>query len=577
MSAGALFSVKNSFTAGELSPQMLGRADLRAYEMGASELTNVYVSPTGGLARRPGLRLIAEAEGSGGRLAEYADGAGGAYLLHFGHLRVDAYDAAGDCLATLASPWPAEALPLLSWAQADDGLVVAHSDYPMRRISRAAGGSWSLALWEFSQTLGTPDQPYANFHRGQVRIMASAATGAITLTATAAVFSAAYIGLCLKIHGGIVQISQILSPTAAYADVLLALSAVGLTPDWGEPAFSTVRGWPAAVAAHQSRFVIGGSRGMPSHLWLSRTGQPRNFNVGQGLDDEAIDFSLAAGNAGAVCAVASGRYLQVFTTEAEYMVCGEPLTPSAIQVRRQTAVGSVASRRIPPRDIDGATVFVGAGGRELREFLFADTEQAYQAANLSMMSGHMLDAPVDQEYDSRRRLLYVINAGGEMAVLTNYRTEQITAWTRWTTDGQFLAAASVGGLVYALVAREGSLFIERFDDSLGADCTGGEGEGLPYAHIVTPLPPSSMAGQVRAARLVRASFRVVGTASLRVDTGTGLRQALRGDLDSPQTVDAEVRSLGWRRGLDQPLWRIWGDEPSPFVLVSVSSDIRTAG
>ena len=41
--SGSSRQVKNSFTAGELAPEMLGRADLRAYANGAARLRNVTI------------------------------------------------------------------------------------------------------------------------------------------------------------------------------------------------------------------------------------------------------------------------------------------------------------------------------------------------------------------------------------------------------------------------------------------------------------------------------------------------------------------------------------------------------
>src|SRR5690606_31517420 len=52
-------STKPSFAAGELAPEMYGRSDLRAYENGARRLRNVFIQPTGGVTRRPGLRHVA--------------------------------------------------------------------------------------------------------------------------------------------------------------------------------------------------------------------------------------------------------------------------------------------------------------------------------------------------------------------------------------------------------------------------------------------------------------------------------------------------------------------------------------
>ena len=42
-----LFTTKTNFTAGELAPELLGRADLNAYANGALKLDNVLLNPQG--------------------------------------------------------------------------------------------------------------------------------------------------------------------------------------------------------------------------------------------------------------------------------------------------------------------------------------------------------------------------------------------------------------------------------------------------------------------------------------------------------------------------------------------------
>jgi len=78
----AIRRIKTSFAAGELSDELLGRADLRAYENGARRLRNVFILPTGGVRRRPGLAHIATLPGPG-RIAAFEFNTEQTYLLVF--------------------------------------------------------------------------------------------------------------------------------------------------------------------------------------------------------------------------------------------------------------------------------------------------------------------------------------------------------------------------------------------------------------------------------------------------------------------------------------------------------------
>ena len=332
-------------------------------------------------------------------------------------------------------------------------------------------------------------------------------------------------------------------------------------------------------------------------------------------------------------AVFSGRHLQVMTSGAEWMVTGDPLTPGNIQLSRQTRVGSPLDRSVPPRDVDGATLFVPRGGKGLREFLFSDTEQAYQAGDLAMLAQHIFGAVVEQDYDDSDRLFHLVMADGSMATVTIFRAEQVTAWTRQETDGLFRSVAVVDGATFVLVERDGAFRIEVFDPDLyvdsglagsveeatvtwsgldhlegrtvkvladGAVCPDAvvvDGTvilddpaavvqiGLGYTHVVEPLPPSisdaQNASQGGKIRLVRLTLRLQDTAAVRLDTGRGFvelpfKRFGAGVLDgAPPTFsgDKTVHALGWRAGGTTSLWRIEQDVPLPFTLLSVTAEI----
>lgn len=100
-----------------------------------------------------------------------------------------------------------------------------------------------------------------------------------------------------------------------------------------------------------------------SHVLFLTRAEPR-----EGLDDEAIEFAILSDQVNAIRAVFSGRHLQVFTSGADFMVTGDPLTTANMKLKRQTRTGSPTGHYIPPRDVDGATLFVARNGRKLREF-----------------------------------------------------------------------------------------------------------------------------------------------------------------------------------------------------------------
>nr|BDD45686.1 hypothetical protein 5 [Alphaproteobacteria bacterium] len=410
--------IKTTFTAGAVSRDLLGRGDLNAYANGALELQNLFIFPTGGVTRRAGLRYV-DSVPSNGRLISFEFNTEQTYLLVLSDEQITIYFQ-GSSEASLSAPWAAADINQVVWTQSADTLLLTHPDYPPQKLTRTAGG-WSLTEWTYFEEGGVQNQPYFKFESSAVTLTPSGTSGTITLTASDSVFDELQESTRLRIAGKEVEITDVASPTVASATTIEDLTSADATIDWQEQAFSPYRGYPVSVAFHQDRLVIGGSRDLPNRLWFSKSGDLFNFDLGEGLDDESIEFAILSDQVNAIRGLFSGRHLQVFTSGAEWMVTGVPLTPTSVQLNRQTRVGSVTSRYIPPVNVDGATLFVARNRQEIREFLYTDLEQAYQATDLALLSRHIIVNPIDQDFDQTRRLLFLVREDGKFATLTVYR------------------------------------------------------------------------------------------------------------------------------------------------------------
>lgn len=628
--------IKTNFTAGEVSRRLLGRGDLRAYENGALSLRNVVIHPTGGLSRRPGFAHIDTLSGTG-RLLPFEFNTQQTYLIVLLDTQLLIY-AQGSKIATLTAPWAQSDLYQISWTQSADTLLLSHPDYAPQALTRNAGGTWVLSDWAFFADPSRGDavqQPYYKFSGDDVSLTPDGTSGTVNVTASENLFLSGHEGTRLRIEGKEVLIDSVASPTVAACTVIEDLNSTNATTDWKEQSFSPVRGYPVTAAFHQDRLVIGGSRDLPNRLWFSKSGDLWNFDLGTGLDDEAIEFGIFSDQINAIRAINSSRDLQVFTSGAEWQVSGSPLTPTTVQLSRQTRIGSPVARYVPPLDVDGATMFIARNGQELREFLYTDLEAAYQATDLALTARHLLKGAVDQSFNPDKRLLFVVRDDGKIAALTLYRTEKVSAWTQLETDGEVISVTTIGADSYILTKRGNAYAIEVMDDDLYLDAAlTGESVsptvnwsgldhlnglevsviadgivqpsqtvsagaitlseaastltvGLPYTHVIEPLPPSviSQSGDGRAVRLIEVIFRLEDTAALRVDVGNGLKDIpLRNiedlQLDQPaQSIseDIPVRALGWRKDLSKPLWKIEQSLPLPFTLLAVQTDLKIGG
>jgi hypothetical protein len=638
---------KTAFTSGEIDPALYGRIDLRAYEEGASTLKNVLVQRTGGVIRRPGTAFVAEVP-SGAKLFPYDIGEIHELLVFGGgavHVVTD-----GELRQTIAGlPWSADDVAQLDLTLVEEAVLVCHPSFPPLLLARGANDSWSSSELTYARLSAADDderraRPFARFAPADVSLQAvpvdanddPAAAGsrliAVELRSSQPIFDKGYAaGTVFRIKGRQVRLlSAAGQGTLAYGLTLEPLVDGLATLDWDEQAFSTVYGWPISAAMHQNRLVFGGCRERPDHIWFSRSGRPFNFDLGIGEDDEAIAFRIVAERRHEIRQLFSGRVLQVFTTAGEWTVSGFPLTPGNARVELQTRVGTVADRQIAPVDVDGATLFIGATGRDLREFLFTDTEQAYQAADIAILSRHLLREPVDLAFDQARRVIWIVRADGRVCAVTIDRNSNIVAWSVQETQGSVRAVVMHDGALLMLVERDAGLAVERLDDALMIDrrrrftaatptavWTGLEainegshfvvadgapvGEltvsdgvlvlpspasaievGLSFEHVVEGLPVvnggSRGAAGDAAYRPIRIGLRLGPTDELMLDTGAGMRPVAFGRKAGMNDIfDVSVRAMGWRRGTEAPPWRLAQQRPGPFNLLSVTVEAKVNG
>lgn len=625
-------SVKTNFTAGQVSPLIYGRGDLGIFENGARTLENVIIHPTGGISRRRGLRCIDKISGAA-RLLPFEFNTEQTYLLCFLNQKLRIYRD-NVFISELETPWTLAQLDSINWTQSADTLLVVHPDVAPKQISRYDGDVWKVEDWEYYTEDGMVYCPYYNFFQKKENLRPSGTSGTVTLTADNDIFSPEYVGSRIRINEGEVKITAYVNAKQLIGETGKNLNNANQTADWEESSFSNRRGWPNSVTFHQDRMVIGGSKSLPNRLWLSKSSDLFNFDLGEGLDDEAIEFAILSDQVNAIKAVVSARHLLVFTTGAEWMVTGQPLTPESIQLSRQTKVGMYTGCYVPPQNVDGATLFVSSGGRQIREFLFADVEQAYQAKDLTLLSSEIIKNPRDCIYHSDDSVLYVVLGDGSVSCLTTYRTEQVNAWSKLKTDGSFRSVAAIGDDIYFCVSRKNGWFIEKMEDDWWVDCStrltsetprkhwegldiynGSEVSvvaddftiglyevensaidleeaaseiivGYPYEHVIEPLPfmqESARPWPPKALRVVQGLFRIIRSRSFRINIGGGyfevpLKKMYRDRLlDAPAISydgDVELRSLGWVKDMERPIWSIRSSVPVPFTLLSAVIEVK---
>ena len=563
---GDFIKTQNSFASGQVDSEFFSRDDIN----GLSVLENMDVISGGGLTRRRGLASVAGLN-SVARLIPFSVSETEDYLLALtdGHILVYSN---GTLVRNLLSPWPTSALSRLQYAQRFGTMIFVHPDYQPRILKKTDDG-FSLTWFDFSRNDAdmTINIPFMKFDDAvDIKITVtqhSSGNNYATFTTSSPFWSEKNVNGRLLLLDRQWVVTQYVSPTVvtAYTNGPYTLPSSSIT-DWREAAFSESRGWPCSISFHQDRLVFGGSRDWPSGVWMSQVGRHNNFNVGTGLDDEAIFITLLSEQRQQISTVVSSDNLQILTSVGEWAISSKPLTPSVVDIKQHTSVGSIAARYLPPQKVEGATVFISATGKDIRELALDELGENYNATDLCALSKSLMQDPVDIAYNGDTHQLFVVMADGTMAVLNKNSALGISAWGVYKTQGLFKSVAVVDGKTYVVVHRDGGYKLEYFSDDATVDA-----DMYVFPFQAAALPLRAGGHNPKKIRVRKISARILETKSLFIN---GMRVRLPNEVYMDDalgfTGDVSINILGTQSDTVSPMWRLHGTEPYPATVLSVT-------
>ena len=453
--------INSNFSSGELDPRLVPlRSDVQAWQQGLKQMVNMRPLLHGGAQTRSGTGWCAPlAEPSTLVPFEFSETQG--YVLAMRNGAIDIfYDDGTYCTGVSGAPWALATTRVLRYAQAGDTIIFTHAQVPPYKLTRTGASTFVLAPFAFTTGPHGRNAPFYRYAPSGMTLQTSAATGTVTAATSAPWFNPSHVGYFFRIAGK--QMMMSVYSDAQNATFIVAgdpLPTIGPTTDWDEEAFSPVQGWPHAVCFHNERLVFGGSLKHPSGLWASQVGDFFNFDLGTGLDSEAIWIGVAADKVVSIQHLASFKHLTVFTDQVElYQPEGDsqPWSPKTAAIKQQTGFGCHPNVR--PVRFDEAMIFVQKYGHHIREFLYDAVGQNYSSDALSVMNPSRIVNPVDiagvtasRYYDEQ--YAYVVMADGGLALLHSLRAQRITSWAYWRTQGYFRQVCAVNGNVFFLVER----------------------------------------------------------------------------------------------------------------------------
>lgn len=247
---------------------------------------------------------------------------------------------------------------------------------------------------------------------------------------------------------------------------------LSITPREPTGLFAAAGDYPATVAIHQQRLMLGASTNQPETIWGSLVGDYENFTKSRILQSsDRVEISLSGEQINQVRSMLSLRELLVFSSASEFTLSGPDGSFPADNVI-STVYGRSGSIKVKPLVIDDTALFVDRTGRQVRDLRYSFEQDGYAGNDLTVFASHFFTGRTIKEWafcQSPFSIVWVALDDGTLLSLTYKREHQIWAWTEHDIGGavESLTAIREGGedALYLLVRRtiDGSTvrYVER--------------------------------------------------------------------------------------------------------------------
>lgn len=279
-----------------------------------------------------------------------------------------------------------------------------------------------------------------------------------------------------KDYYGVVKITGVTSGTRATATVITELGATKATQDFALSAWSTENGYPRCACFFEDRLVFAGNKKQPQTYWASKTGD--YFNFGESIpsaDDDAITSTLSNGQMNTIRALIPFGELILLTAGSEYKLSGSngAWSPSNQDVKVQEYRGI---NNLTPVVVGSHIVYVQHQGSIVRDLAYSYDADKYTGDDVSLLASHLFDGKFIRAITYQQTpnsLVWCVRDDGVLLCMTYIKEQDVYAWSRHNTDGEFIDVCSIAGTtednLYAVVKRGDDFFIEMLANEIQPD------------------------------------------------------------------------------------------------------------
>ena len=490
---------QNSFSGGILSKKMLGRVDLGQYGSSVSESVNFKVLPHGGIQNRSGTRFCAKTKFPERRCRtipfEFSQAE--AYSLEVGHLYIRFFNRGlpvldGVTIVEVTTPYTEDQLPDVDYVQTGNVMFMFHPDHKPKKLIRKDDTG---KHWEF-QDMAFIDGPYDLINTDDdLTMTASGNTGTIDVVVTKDLFAATDIGRHLRQFNAESgheywawgYISEYTDARHVKVTVVEREFQTLATAKWKLGKYSETTGFPSTGTFYERRLCLGGIKGFPQDIDMSRVNFPEEFFTDPKLTliaEDAVSISLYSEHIDEIQWLRQTRTgLAVGTSGGEWVITGsggkdDAIAPNSVNAKK--SVVTPCHSTVKPRQLDSSILFLDKMGQRIHELSFDWKEDALVALDLTLLSEDLFTGKEVTCLESTiiDRVLWVVMNDGTLVGLTYMKNESIVAWHEHETKGKFESISAVSEdsreVLYAVVNRTINGVEQRFIEYLEEDFDGGD-------------------------------------------------------------------------------------------------------
>ena len=454
-------TIQNNFGAGEFSPLLNGRSDVKRYKQGLAKCLNYAPTIQGGLTRRSGTKFINElSSGTAGfRLVPFVIDSETTYHLLFrdGLNSARVYEDRVDVGSFTHVSFPD--VSKIDYAQTPEGLfIVDGTRKPQLIVNDGSATLWTVGNFAFV------GGPWLSLNNTATTATPAGTTGTVNVTFSSVTginngggFTTSDLLRLIRYkptsgaawgYGQIVGVTSGVLVSVTIADTLAGTAASGF---WQLGVYSQDF-YPSSVEFHDSRVFYSGVARNPDHIDASRVDDYVNFypseNDGSVTAIHGLSFALNSVELNIVkWMLSSSKGLILGTSSGEWLIKpsnnSAALSPSDITAKKHTSWGSASVGALA---VGRDAVFIQKSGRKLRELRYFFDVDGLNSEDLTVLAEHISETGIISiaYQKTPQPVVWMVRTDGMLIGVTYERSQDAfkVGWHRHTIGGVSDAAGS---------------------------------------------------------------------------------------------------------------------------------------